>query len=85
MKESLTARQQIDVGRQSGYEVRIVNSISAYDWLSPDIAELIRKVKHNSRIYIPVADLLRIALLVEHGGVSIRISTHLFTENMDWI
>jgi hypothetical protein len=72
-------------GKQSGYEVRVVDSITAYEWLSPEIVEAIRKAKHNSKIFIHVSELLRLALLIEHGGLSIRPGRILLTENLDWI
>lgn len=35
MVQSLVAQHQVRVGRDSGWEVRVVTTLTAYDWLSP--------------------------------------------------
>lgn len=79
MLESVGAQHQISVGKASGFDVRVVDLINAYDWLSAGTVELIRQAKHNTQYYIPVAELLRVALLLEHGGVSAKLDSIVFT------
>ena len=78
MLEAITARHQISIAEQSGYEVRVVDIINAYQWLTPETTEMIRRAKHKTQYYIPVAELLRIALLMEHGGVSAQLDSIVF-------
>ena len=59
-------------GVQSGYEVRLANSWNAYDWLSNQTTTAITKAMHNSKVDEGVHNLLKIALLMEHGGMLIN-------------
>lgn len=52
MTEALVANHLIHVGKKSGFEVRVVNSFTAYDWLSPEMIEIVRKTKQTSRYII---------------------------------
>jgi hypothetical protein len=36
-------------------------------------------------VHIPVYELLRLALLFEHGGVSVRLPNILAMERLDWV
>ena len=54
MTEALVAKHLIHVGKKSGFEVRVVNSLTAYDWLSPEMTEIVRKTKHTSKYIISV-------------------------------
>lgn len=47
-----------------GYEVRFVNSWTAYDWISQDYTERITKAMHNSKIDEGVHNMLKMALLI---------------------
>ena len=70
----------------SGFEVRFVNSWSAYEWLSPETESKITKTKHRSVLEHKVDDLLRWGLLMEHGGVMIKLWENFFNEkNLDWL
>lgn len=63
----------IHKAKQSGYEIRFVDSWSAYDWLTKDITNKITYAMQNSKLEQSVDDLLRLALLLEHGGIMIKL------------
>jgi hypothetical protein len=46
-----------------GFEVRAVNDLSAYDWLSNETVQFIKRAHKRSAVDIPVSELLRLALL----------------------
>jgi len=50
-------------GRADGFEVRAVNDLSAYDWLSNETIDFIKRAHQRSAVEIPVSELLRLALL----------------------
>ena len=54
MTEGLVAKHLIHVGKKSGFEVRVVNSLTAYDWLSSEMTEIVRKTKHTSKYIISI-------------------------------
>jgi hypothetical protein len=85
MTESLAAKHLIHVGKKSGYDVRVVNSFTAYDWLSPEMTEAVRITKHKSKYILQVHELLRIALLIEHGGLAVKLPRYIFPKNLNWI
>lgn len=60
-----------DTGRSRGYEVRIVNSWTAYDWLDSETIAGITKTIQNTKIDETVSSLLKLALLIKHGGVMV--------------
>lgn len=65
--------------------MRIVNNLNAYDWLSNETTNFIRKIRHTSNIDISVYELLRLALLYEHGGVSIRVPNIILMDGIAWV
>jgi len=73
------------VAEESGFEFRAVSTWSAYNYLSPEMTQRITKTMHNSKTENTVFDLLRLALLIEHGGVSLVLYETLLTENLDWL
>jgi hypothetical protein len=75
----------MEAGRRSGWEVRVVDGISAYDWLSPAMCERVRLAKHKSKYILSVNELLRVALLVEHGGLSVRLPRYIFPGGLNWL
>jgi hypothetical protein len=85
MVEAVVARHLMHVARQSGFEVRAVDCLSAYDWLTPEMAEWVRRTKHKSKYILAVEELLRIALLVEHGGLSVLLPNHVFPDSLAWL
>ena len=64
--------------------MRIVNDLTAYDWLSNETVNFIKKTRHTSSVDLPVYDLLRLALLYEHGGVSIRVPNIILMDGIAW-
>jgi hypothetical protein len=50
-------------GRADGFEVRAVNDLSAYDWLSNETIDFIKRAHQRSAVEMPVSELLRLALL----------------------
>lgn len=82
---SLAAKHLIHVGKKSGFDVRVVNAFTAYDWLTPEMTEWVRKTKHKSKYILSVTDILRIALLAEHGGLSVKLHRYIFPEDFTWL
>ncbi len=74
MVEQMLGNAIISKARESGYEIRITNSWSAYEWLSEETEQAITSAMQNMQIEEKVNDLLRIALLMEHGGVIMKVS-----------
>ncbi len=46
---------------------------------------LIKDIHQKSRIDLPVFELLRLALLFEHGGVAVRLPNLLLMNELDWV
>jgi hypothetical protein len=65
--------------------VRVVNNLNAYDWLSEESIAFIKETHQKSKIDLNVYELLRLALLYEHGGVSLRLPNVMMLENLDWV
>ncbi len=64
--------------------MRVIDDLSAYDYLSEYTVKWIKETHQRSSVHIPVYELLRIALLYEHGGVSLRLPNIILTEKLDW-
>ena len=45
----------------------------------------IKETHQKSKFDLPVYELLRLALLIEHGGVHVRLPELIFMENISWI
>jgi len=73
------------------YEVRFVDSWNAYDYLPdylPDqqIVTRIGKTMQNSQIDEPVHNLLKLALLYQHGGIMFNnFETIVANDDLSWI
>lgn len=61
-----------DTAKRLGYEVRLANSWSAYDYLSTNTTARISKAMQNSKVDQPIHPLLKLALLMENGGILIN-------------
>ena len=72
-------------GEESGYEVRLVNTINAYDWLSNQTADEITYAMANRKLEVGPDELLRFGLLMEHGGVLAKVDEVLLIENLGWL
>lgn len=73
MEIAVSAQNIIHFAELAGYEIRIVDNINSYQWLSQEMVASIRETHQNSKFDLPVYELLRLALLIEHGGVSVRL------------
>ena len=73
--------------QKQGYEVKFVNSWNAYDYISTnETIARIGKAMQNSQIDEGVDNLLKLALLYEHGGVLInRPDTIIADEDLSWV
>jgi hypothetical protein len=85
MDFDLVAHNLIHFAKQAEYEVRIVNNLNAYDWLSEESIAFIKETHQKSKVNLNVYELLRLALLYEHGGVSLRLPNVMMLENLDWV
>lgn len=47
-----------------GYEIRLVNSWNAYDWLTERTTQRITKAMHNTRLDASVSSFLKLGLLL---------------------
>lgn len=72
MLDQTMSNYYIDYGQNLGYEVRLVNSWTAYDWLSEGSIQNITSTMGRVKIDVGVDDLLILALLMEHGGVIMK-------------
>ena len=70
---------------QSQWKVVIVNSKTAYDYLSPEITQRITYTMQHMLIEEKVNDLLRLALLMENGGIVIRVTEALPLSGFNWL
>ena len=72
-------------GIASGYEVRLINSLTAYDWLSNNTVQQINYAMQNRKFEVLVEDLLRLGVLMEHGGVLLKVSETLLISDLQWL
>lgn len=63
----------------------MVNSLTAYDWLSDEMVAFVKDTHQKSKVELNVYELLRLALLYEHGGVAIRLPNILLMEGLGWV
>jgi hypothetical protein len=69
-----------------GFEVRMVNSWTAYDWLSHSMIQRISKGRMNAKVDEEVHSMLKTALLLENGGVLInQLDLVLLGDNFGWL
>jgi hypothetical protein len=69
-----------------GYEVRMVNSWTAYDWLSENMIQRITKARMNAKADEGVHNMLKLALLLEHGGVLVnQFDTVVLSKEFRWL
>ncbi len=58
---------------------------SAYQWLSDPVKDIVTKAMHRRRYELSVEDFLRLALIIEHGGISLLLGDAILIEELDWI
>jgi hypothetical protein len=85
MIEQMFGNFIVQKAEESGYEVRKVNSWSAYQWLSEKTKNKITKSMQNIQIEEKVNEVLKLALLMEHGGLMFRVSETLLVDGLEWI
>ena len=84
MVDAMALKNHIHFGKQDNFEVRVINNLNAYDWLSEEITAFIKETHQKSKVDLPVYELLRLALLYEHGGIFLR-SNILLMEGLGWV
>jgi hypothetical protein len=85
MIEQMLGNFIVQKAEESGYEVRKVNSWSAYQWLSEATKEKVTKTMQNMQIEVSVNEVLKMALLMEHGGLMFRLSEAFLVEDLKWV
>ena len=78
----LVANNHIAFAEGSSYEARQVDYLTSYKWLSEPTIDAVKNARSGAKISNSVNDLLRLALLMEHGGVMVDISTTLFLSSI---
>jgi hypothetical protein len=69
-----------------GYDVRFANSWNAYNWLSQDTIHRISNARQKSKVDEPVHNMLKVALLMEHGGLLVNQADVVFLgDDFKWI
>lgn len=69
-----------------GYEVRVVNSWTAYQWLhNQTVVEDITKTIQKTLIDETVDNLLKLALLIENGGILIGNLNVVINRDLRWL
>ena len=75
-----------DTAHSFGYEVRFANSWNSYDWLSQEITDRITKVRQNCKVDEEIHNMLKVALLLENGGVMVEANdTVILGDNFNWL
>jgi len=74
MVEQFLGKNLIRVAKKNDFEIRVVNSWNAYDWLSAKTVQKITKTMQNMRIDQKVNELLQMGLLMENGGLMVNAS-----------
>ena len=85
MKEQVYFYHFNETAIKNGYEVRIANSWNAYDWLSQETTAKITKTMPISKVDEPIHSVLKMALLMENGGVLVNQFDTVFLGSLDWI
>jgi len=85
MLEQVMSHYLIHVANQSGWEVKPVNSWSAYGHLNPDTQMKITDTMQRMYLEEKVHDLYKLGLLIDKGGVVISPTELLPIENFSWI
>ena len=75
-----------EVAARNGFEVRVVDSWSAYDWISPEMTKRVSHVIQNTQLDETVSNLLKLALLIEHGGIMVGdLDTIFINDSLQWV
>jgi hypothetical protein len=71
MLEQVMGHYLIHIAEKSGWQIKIVNSWTAYDSLTPKTQKKVTFTMQNMLIEERVHDLYKLALLLDKGGVVI--------------
>jgi hypothetical protein len=63
MEGYVAAQNHIHFGKQEGFDVRVINNLNAYDWLSEEMIAFIKQTHQKSKVELAVYELLRLAIL----------------------
>ena len=64
----------------------MVDSWNAYDWISAEMTKRVSHTIQNTQLDETVSNLLKLALLIEHGGVMVGDLDTIFVDgNLQWI
>jgi hypothetical protein len=85
MIEQMLGNFIIRQARKSDYDVRLVDSWSAYEWLSVETSHRITRTMQSQHIEEKVNEVLKMALLMEHGGLMFRVSDTFLIEDLRWV
>lgn len=61
------------------YEVRYINSWNSYDWLKEETIQKITKTMQNAKIDEPVHNILKLAVLLQNGGILLNWGTFILS------
>ena len=74
------------VAAKNNFEVRVVDSWNAYNWISPDMSKRVSNIIQNTKLDESVASLLKLALLIENGGIMIgNLDSILLSGSLQWV
>ena len=75
-----------EMAARNGFEVRVVDSWNAYDWISPEMTKRISHAIQNTQLDETVSNLLKLALLIENGGIMVgKLDTIFVQDSLLWI
>ena len=74
MIEQVMGHYIIHIANQSGWEVKRVDSRTAYQYITEQTAKKISYTMQNMLIEEKVNDLIRLALLMDNGGIAIKVT-----------
>ena len=75
----------IDLSRKMHYELRLINSWTAYNWLSDEISANITKTMQRVQIDVGADELLIMAIMIEHGGIILKNLDAIFLDDFEWL
>jgi hypothetical protein len=74
MLEQVMGYYFIHIAKKSGWEVKMVDSKTAYKHITEETAQKVTYAMQHMLIEEKVNDLLRLALLMDNGGMLVRVA-----------
>ena len=65
--------------------MKVVNSKTAYDYISAELTDKITVSMRKKVFAEPIDSFLKLALLIENGGVMVDIAEVLLIEDLNWL